>query len=59
MYPKELAHLIELYEGGELGEADTLALFQDLIDTGIAWELQVHYAEQAKDLLMEGKLSWK
>jgi hypothetical protein len=59
MNAKELAQLISLYESELIEEAQTLALFQELIDTGMAWQLDIAYTIQARDLLKEGKIAWK
>lgn len=43
------------FEDGELDEADTVDLFQGLIDSGQAWRLQGSYGRTARDLIQAGR----
>ena len=43
------------YEEGKLNDEATLRLFQELVDTGRAWQLGENYG-QAAALLIEGGL---
>ncbi|MHA1482983.1 MAG: DUF7417 domain-containing protein [Candidatus Heimdallarchaeaceae archaeon] len=50
----ELTSVIIAYEQGELSKDDTIALFQKLINNGMAWKLQGHYGRTAMSLIEAG-----
>jgi hypothetical protein len=45
------------YENGELDLDDTIALFQELVNSGIAWELQGHYGRTAMEFVRAGYIT--
>lgn len=49
-----LSSEIIAYEMGELDALETVVLFQKLVDTGIAWELQGMYGRTARRFIEEG-----
>lgn len=53
----DIAAQILAYELGELDEDETLGLFQDLVDSGLAWRLQGHYGRTASLLLDAGLIT--
>ena len=54
---KELTQQLIDYESGELNESDTIQLFQQLVDSGLAWNLQGHYGRTAYAMLQEGLIT--
>lgn len=55
MENSDLLNLIIQYEGDGMSQEDALKLFQHLVDTGLAWQLQGHYGRTAR-MLIEQKL---
>jgi hypothetical protein len=42
------------YENGSLSGEDTITMFQQMIDSGLAWKLQGHYGRTANALVEAG-----
>ena len=53
IYPQDIIE----YESGHLDFEETIALFQSLIDNGMAWRLQGHYGRTAQRLIDDGYCS--
>jgi hypothetical protein len=45
---------IMAYENGELDEGEMYELFQELVDSGLVWQLQGSYARAAEVLINAG-----
>jgi len=50
----DLTDRIIAYETGELEDGEILGLFQELVDSGLAWQLQGHYGRMAAHLIEQG-----
>lgn len=45
------------FESGDLDDTGTLELFQHLVDTGMAWQLQGNYGRMAQHLIENGYIN--
>ncbi len=50
----EIVDRIMAFEQGDLDEGETVALFQELVDTGLVWKLQGSYGRTAQTLINAG-----
>ena len=50
----DLVDRIIRYESEEIDQEEMVALFQDLVDSGLAWSLQGHYGRTAMGLIEAG-----
>jgi len=51
---KDIVDRITAYEDGTASDADIVTLFQDLVDTGMAWQLQGSYGRTAAAMIRAG-----
>lgn len=42
------------FENGDLEVEDTIQMFQELVDSGLVWQLQGFYGRFAADLIEQG-----
>lgn len=55
--PYDQLGAIIAYEQGDLDQEATIDLFQNLVDTGLAWQLQGSYGRTAHQLISEGYIT--
>lgn len=55
---KDITGRIIEYEMGEMSDEDVIELFQDLVNTGMAWLLQGHYGRMAQSLIDAGLVDY-
>ena len=53
-YARPIQSLILGFEADQLGEDEVIELFQRLVDTGLAWQLQGYYGRTAAALIDTG-----
>lgn len=55
--PYDVTGNIIAFESGELDREGVIELFQHLVDTGLAWQLQGSYGRMAAALIEAGEIS--
>lgn len=50
---------IMAFEDGQLSEDEVIEMFQELVDSGLAWQLQGSYGRTAKHLIGQGLVQIK
>jgi hypothetical protein len=50
----DLVSQIMAYEDGQMSEDETIEFFQQLVNSGLAWQLQGSYGRMAKAMLDAG-----
>ncbi len=55
--PEDLLRDIMRYEDGDLDYPEVVDLFQRLVDTGLAWQLQGHCGRMAVALIDAGEIT--
>ena len=59
MTASERVELMMQFEDGYIKNDDVDKLFQDLVDTGLVWQLQGFYGRYAEQLISEGRVKAK
>ena len=54
---KIMVDKIVKYESGEMSVEEVVDFFQELINSGLCWQLQGHYGRTARHLIEEGLCS--
>ncbi len=54
---KFMVHQLIEFEEGNLDRDETIALFQELVDTGVVWKLQGFYGRIAQELIEGGYIN--
>jgi len=50
----DLVSSIMAFEDGEMSEEEIISFFQELIDSGLVWQLQGFYGRLATQLISQG-----
>lgn len=53
----DLIDAISAYEAGELDGEETVKLFQELVNSGLAWQLQGSYGRTAEQMISAGYIT--
>ena len=55
--PKNLTDKIIRFEEGEMTDKEVVSFFQELVNTGLVWNLQGFYGRTAVHLIAEGLIT--